>query len=98
MDMKSRLREIYQDSGWSVPHIAKISGIQQPRWKAALYGPARINSDILEAVDKLWPQYIYWLVTGRTLPEVGQISPEDERLRLAKEALDRDARRRNKND
>ena len=93
-----RLKEIYKTSGYSVPHISNVSGIPVSVWRNAIYGRNRVNDELITAVDEIWPQYVYWLVTGRTLPECGQISPEDERLRLAKQALDRDARRRNKND
>ena len=29
----------------------------------------------IEALAKLWPEYAYWLTTGKEIPEVGQISP-----------------------
>ena len=96
--IRERLKEIYKDSGWSVPYIARKSGLPENAWKNALWSSARINSDIIEAANELWPQYVFWLVTGKTCPECGQISPEDERIRLAKKALDRDARKRNKKD
>ena len=96
--MKNRLKIIYKESGWSIPHISYLSGLSETKWQGALYGKTRVNSDIIEAVKKLWPQYLYWLVSGDTCPECGQISPQDEKLRLAREALDRDARKRNKKD
>ena len=94
--MNDRLKEIYKDSGWTLSRISERTGIPVPRLRNAIHGHSRINSDIIEAVACLWPQYVYWLVTGKTLPESGQISPEDERLRLAREALDRDVRKRSK--
>ena len=35
----------------------------------------------MEAIAREWPQYSYWLLTGETIPEQGQISPEIERAR-----------------
>ena len=96
--MRLRLKEIIADSGMSLRHLSEKSGVPVNKWKSVLHSGTRVNEDLINAVHVLWPQYVYWLVTGSTLPECGQISPEDERLRLAKEALDRDARRRNKND
>lgn len=35
----------------------------------------------IEEIAKTWPEYSYWLTTGQTLPEAGQISPELEEIR-----------------
>lgn len=35
----------------------------------------------IEAIGKEFPEYSYWLATGLTLPESGQISPEIEETR-----------------
>lgn len=32
----------------------------------------------IEAINEEWSEYGYWLGTGKTLPEAGQISPEIE--------------------
>jgi len=45
----------------------QISSIENNRQK--LYGWQ------IQAISTVWPQYAYWLTTGQTLPEAGQISP-----------------------
>jgi DNA-binding XRE family transcriptional regulator len=35
----------------------------------------------IEEIVKIWPEYGYWLMTGKTIPEIGQISPEIEETR-----------------
>jgi len=35
----------------------------------------------IEAIKEIYPEYAYWLATGETLPEAGQISPELEETR-----------------
>jgi DNA-binding XRE family transcriptional regulator len=34
-----------------------------------------------EAICNVWPEYAYWLTTGKTIPEAGQISPDIEEVR-----------------
>lgn len=40
----------------------------------------QINGSYLEAICEAYPEYAYWLVTGKTLPEAGQTSPELEKM------------------
>jgi len=35
----------------------------------------------IETIGKEWPEFSYWIATGLTLPEAGQISPELEEQR-----------------
>ncbi len=46
----------------------------------------RTPAFIIERIAQCWPNYGYWLATGRTLPEAGQISPdiEEERKKLGR--------------
>ena len=51
----------------------QISSIENNRQK--LYGWQ------IQAISSIWPEYAYWLATGLTIPEAGQISPELEDTR-----------------
>lgn len=51
----------------------QLSNIEQKKQKAYAWH--------LEEIAKQWPEYAYWLMTGKILPEVGQISPELEEVR-----------------
>lgn len=46
----------------------------------------KINGEHIEKIIERWPEYAYWLTTGKTIPEAGQISPqlEDQRQKLDK--------------
>lgn len=92
--MRFRLKEIISDSGMSLRHLSEKSGVPVNKWKSVLHSGTRVNEDLINAVADIWPQYVFWLVTGKTCPECGQISPQMERERLAERALDRDARKR----
>ena len=35
----------------------------------------RAPSWIIEKVNEIWPEYGYWLATGKEIPEAGLISP-----------------------
>ncbi|MEJ1364276.1 MAG: hypothetical protein RPU42_04135 [Candidatus Sedimenticola sp. (ex Thyasira tokunagai)] len=94
--MKKRLKELIEWSGWSVPYIAKKTGIPVHSIRAAIYTKTRINQDIIKAVEQLWPQMIYWLITGKTLPKCGQTSPAEEEVKEAKRKLDEAIRNANK--
>jgi len=50
-----------------------IENIEQEKQKAYAWH--------LEVIAKTWKQYAYWLLTGLTMPEAGQISPELEEMR-----------------
>jgi len=51
----------------------QISSIENNRQK--LYGWQ------IQAISTKWPEYTYWLATGLTIPECGQISPDIEKNR-----------------
>jgi len=51
----------------------QLANIEQKKQKAYAWH--------IQAIGKEWPQYAYWLVTGETIPEAGQISPELEETR-----------------
>ncbi len=41
----------------------------------------RAPSWIIEKASEVFPEYSYWLATGKELPEAGQISPMTEEMR-----------------
>lgn len=51
----------------------QISNIENNRQK--VYGWQ------IQAISMVWPEYGYWLATGLSIPECGQISPEIEDTR-----------------
>ncbi|WP_374089758.1 DNA-binding protein [Methylomicrobium lacus] len=57
------------------------TGVKAKTWANVENGIQRANEEHIEAIIKKWPEYAYWLVTGLTLPEAGQISPELEETR-----------------
>jgi len=76
--MKDRIKEVRNALKISQRKLGEITGIDRDVWRNIEYGKQRVNEDHLAALEKVAPQYIYWIVTGKTLPESGQISPEIE--------------------
>ncbi len=46
------------------------------RWSNIKRGRARMGVDEAEELAKLFPEYSLWLISGKTCPEAGQISPD----------------------
>jgi Helix-turn-helix. len=81
-EINTRFRRLRDHLGLTVDELSlktgirsgQISGIENKRQKA--YGWQ------IEAISKVWPEYVYWLATGKTIEEAGQISPEIEETRV----------------
>lgn len=56
----------------------KQTGIDRYRWGNIKNGKARLSADEIDAICKIFPEYAYWITTGKTIPEAGQVSPEIE--------------------
>lgn len=63
--------------------MEKETGIDRNKWSNIRGGKQRVNEDHIEAICEVYPQYAYWLTTGKTIPEAGQISPAIEKAREA---------------
>lgn len=79
--MKERIKKAFEWSGLSKDEFETQTGISWFKWQNLFSGKQRVNEDHIEALNKLWPQFTYWITTGQTLPESGQISPEIEEAR-----------------
>jgi hypothetical protein len=57
------------------------------RWQNVKRGRARVGTQELEEIGKVFPQYRWWLATGELMPDQGQTSPEyDEANPISKES------------
>jgi hypothetical protein len=71
-DMKG-LTRLYKASGkflW----LAKETGILASAWENAYHGRQRIRQDMVMWIGRLYPELIYWLVTGVEDVEAGHLS------------------------
>lgn len=74
--IKDRLITILKDSGIKNPELEEATGISRYTWQNVRNKAEREIKEIeIEAVISLFPQYAYWLTTGKIAPEIGQVSP-----------------------
>ncbi|MES9872506.1 MAG: hypothetical protein ABW146_05295 [Candidatus Sedimenticola sp. 6PFRAG7] len=88
MILPERLKFLMDFYGVSAPWIEKKTGVKAHQIRNAKSKNTRINQDIYDAVEKLWPEHSYWFMTGKTLPDCGQTSPVDEEVKEAQKRLD----------
>lgn len=62
----------------SAPKLEKLTGIDRNNWYHLRNGRRRANEEDIEAIIKIAPQFAFWLTTGQTAPQIGQVSPEYE--------------------
>ncbi|CUS41990.1 MAG: hypothetical protein VB954_00110 [Thalassolituus sp.] len=60
--------------GVKMPWLAAQTNIEAKRWHTIKQRKGMRTSE-LEAVIAIWPEYAYWLTTGKEIPDSGQISP-----------------------
>ena len=85
MDLiKERLKELIRFEELGPADLAKKTRLNRDKWANVLYHTTKITSEHISEITELLPQYAYWLTTGKTIPEAGQISPEIEESRRAK--------------
>ncbi|MET0082682.1 MAG: hypothetical protein ABW079_06680 [Sedimenticola sp.] len=89
MDLSERLKFLMEFHGVSAPWIEKKTGVKAHQIRNAKSKNTRINQDIYDAVEQLWPQHSYWFMTGKALPECGQTSPIDEEFEETQRRLDK---------
>ncbi len=83
MTIRDRVIEVLRKSKLSTTSLEKETGIDRYIWANLKKKNQRVNEDHMEAINKLFPQFTYWIQTGKTIPEAGQISPDVEETRLS---------------
>lgn len=68
-------------SGKKPKELEELTGVDRMSWANLKRETIRANAEHIEAACRLWPEYAYWLTTGKTIAAAGQISPEIEEAR-----------------
>ncbi|MDP2098694.1 MAG: DNA-binding protein [Methylobacter sp.] len=81
--LKDRIIQLIDFLGESPKSLEEKTGIDRAKWSniKRKTNPIRATEEHIEAILKTWPEYAYWVATGKTIPEAGQISPEIEETR-----------------
>ncbi|AOY92166.1 hypothetical protein BKK79_10490 [Cupriavidus sp. USMAA2-4] len=60
--------------------MEELTGVKADNWKNTCRNQQRVTQDMVEAIGVVWPQYAYWLVTGKTDEMHGHTSPMRDRI------------------
>jgi transcriptional regulator with XRE-family HTH domain len=83
MDLSERIKLIRQAEGLGRTLFSRKTGIRERTLQGMEQRGSTPNGDTLAAVCTHFPQYTLWLMTGKSDPISGQISPEIENQRGA---------------
>lgn len=76
-----RIRDLREHLAMGRHSFAEKCGIKKGTLENIEMGRQRTTEELILAIGKNWPEYSYWLITGKTIPEAGQISPELDEAR-----------------
>jgi hypothetical protein len=82
-DIGNRLKKAID---WKHPNhgaistIANETGINRATLSAIYTGRNLPNNETIAVITNRWKEYALWIMTGKTIPEAGQTSPELEQL------------------
>jgi len=74
--MGERIKLARVTENMTTKDLERLTDIDRSTWGNVEGGRQRANEDHLNALKKIMPKYMYWIVTGETLPECGQVKPE----------------------
>jgi hypothetical protein len=74
--IRERLINLFNADGMTSKDTEKLTGIDLDKWNSVRARRRRVNEDDIEAFNEVFPQFAYWLTTGKTIPEAGQVKPE----------------------
>lgn len=72
--MADRARLLIKKLG---PKKTSLHGGDYDRWKSVSKGAVRVSTEEIEVLVSIYPQYAFWLISGKPAPEIGQTSPTD---------------------
>lgn len=81
--IKDRVVELIEhttDAHKKFAQFEELTGIKRQTWQNLSNGRQRANEEMLEAIGAKWPQYAYWIMTGKTDEKCGHTSPILERI------------------
>ena len=89
MNIRERINILIEYKGKMPKEMEELTGTDRASWSNIKRKSIRANTDHIEGVISLWPEFSYWITTGKTIPEAGQISPEiDAKKRELNEDLE----------
>lgn len=72
-----RVLIIFEVEDLRMPWLEKHTGVEAKRWHSIKQRGIMRTSE-LEALIHLYPEYAYWLATGKEMISEGQLSPKNK--------------------
>ncbi|WP_414673636.1 helix-turn-helix domain-containing protein [Magnetofaba australis] len=73
-----KIRPMREALGLGRAEFAERIGVNRDAVRDIEVGRRRPTEELMEGIGREWPQFAYWLMTGKVDPEHGHISPEIE--------------------
>lgn len=73
--MRERIIEIIEGNQLDNKFLESKTGIKATTWGNLRTRKQRANEEHIKAIVDLYPEFAYWITTGKEIPEAGQISP-----------------------
>jgi transcriptional regulator with XRE-family HTH domain len=90
-DIGARIRPLRESLDLGRAEFSEALGVKRQTIISIERGKQRPTEEVISGIGKQWPQFVYWLVTGNTREEIGDISPEIEQIRRSLDKVDQAA-------
>jgi len=80
--LNDRVRELRDIKNLGRKAFSELLGCSRDKIANIENNKQKVPGDIIEAMVNEWPEHAYWLVSGKEIPEAGQVSPSTEKKRL----------------
>lgn len=80
-EINNRFKNLRNHLGMTVDDFSLKTGIKSGQISSIENNRQKLYGWHIEAISEKFPEYGYWLATGKVLPECGQISPDLEETR-----------------
>lgn len=72
-----RIRMVREAHGLSQSAFADKIGVSVRSIHTIEYRGTSASVQVVAAIAEHWPEYSYWLLTGKTIPKTGQTKPKN---------------------
>ena len=59
-----------------IRELEKASDLGYNRWATVRHGRGKVRAEELDVLQRYFPQYRLWLISGEIAPDIGQTSPD----------------------
>ncbi len=80
-EINKRFKKLRDHLGITVDELSLRTSIKSNQISSIENDRQKVYGWHIEAISKIWPEYAYWLATGMTIEEAGQVSPDLEEVR-----------------